>query len=311
MKPSLLHPACWPSWLAIGLLRLLALLPQRWLITLGKLLGLLLYYLLPGRRHVVEVNASLCFPEQDAQQRKAFVRAVLVSSITGYLETAWSWWASDKTLAGKADYEGLELLQQADDGRGILLIGSHFTTLDLAGRLLRLKVDVDSSYQKQSNPVFDYCILKYRLKRFANMVEKTEMRRLVKLLKSGRIVWFASDQDFGRKHSVFVPFFGQPAATLTSISKILKLSGARPLYFSHYRATGANGETRYRLRISDPFAGLGDDDEANGRLINQVIEQAIREAPEQYMWVHRRFKTRPNPDDPKLYQFSHKRKKSR
>lgn len=310
MHKALLAPQYWPSWLAIGLLRLLALLPHRWLMTLGRWLGAILYRLAKGRRHVVEVNAALCFPELDENQRRDFVKDVITSSATGFMETAWSWWASDKMLADKADYEGLELLDQYGD-RGILLIGSHFTTLDLAGRLLRLKADVDSSYQRQSNPVFDYCILKYRLKRFSHMVEKSEMRRLVKLLRNGRTIWFASDQDLGRKYSVFVSFFGQPAATLNSISKILKMTGAKPLYFSHYRIQDGK-DTRYRLRITDPFGEqLGSDDIENGKLLNQVIEEAVREAPTQYMWVHRRFKTRPDPGDPKLYQFEHKRKKRR
>ena len=133
------------------------------------------------------------------------------------------------------------------------------------------------------------------------MVEKTEMRRLIKILKSGRAMWYASDQDFGRKHSVFAPFFGHQAATLASISKILKLTKAKPLYFSHYRI-GEGKNTRYLMRISDPFGEeLGDDDIKNAALINQTVEAAIHFAPEQYMWVHRRFKTRPNPKDPKFY----------
>lgn len=312
MNKSLLHPKHWPAWIAVFLLRCLALLPLPWILSIGTILGKLSSKFLKERRQVVEINTALCFPELSGNEKETFVTRVFISSIQGMLETAYSWWASDEELLQRSQYEGLELIEQAQkEGRGVLLIGSHFTTLDLAGRILRLKIDVDSSYQKQKNPVFDYCILKYRLKRFTNMVEKTEMRRLIKILKSGRTIWYASDQDFGRKHSVFAPFFGHQAATLASISKILKLTNAKPLYFSHYRL-GEGKNTRYLMRITDPFAEqLGDDDSNNARLINQTIEEAVRFAPEQYMWVHRRFKTRPKRNDPKLYPIRKSKQKKK
>ena len=308
-KDNLKHPEHWPAWLAIGFLRLLAFLPLPWLLAIASLAGKISCRLLKRRRHITEVNIALCFPELDKKARKKLVEATIISSITGMFETAWSWWAADDELRKYADYEGLELIESAKkDGRGVLLIGSHFTTLDLAGRMLRLHVDVDCSYQKQSNPVFDHCILQYRKKRFTNMVEKKEMRKLVKLIKSGRTMWYASDQDFGRKHSTFAPFFGIPAATINTLSGILKLTNAKPLYFSHYRI-GSGKHVRYLMRITDPFAEeLGNDDIKNATLLNKVIEDAIRIAPEQYMWVHRRFKTRPNPADPKFYDIP-KRKK--
>jgi KDO2-lipid IV(A) lauroyltransferase len=305
MNTSLLHPKHWPSWLAIALLRLLCFLPLTWLLAFGTIIGRVLYHLLKRRRHITEVNIDLCFPELSETDKNLLCQKVIISSVHGMLETAYSWWASDAELLARADYEGLELIAQAQkEGRGILLIGSHFTTLDLAGRILRLKIDVDSSYQKQNNAVFDHCILQFRLKRFTNMVEKTEMRRLIKLIKSGRVMWYASDQDFGRKHSVFAPFFGHQAATINTISGILKLTKAKPLYFSHYRI-GQGKHTRYLMRITDPFGeNLGSDDVQNATLLNQVIEEAIRFSPEQYMWVHRRFKTRPNPNDAKFYDIA-------
>jgi KDO2-lipid IV(A) lauroyltransferase len=303
MTQNLYLPQHWPAWFAIFLLRLVALLPLHWLLAIGRGIGWCSYHLLQRRRRIAEVNIHLCFPELSPEAQQHLVRETMIASVIGMLETAWSWWASDETLRKVVDYEGLELFRAAQaSGRGILLIGSHFTTLDLAGRLLRLEVDVDSSYQKQSSPVFDHCILQYRLKRFTNMVEKTEMRRLVKLVKSGRAMWYASDQDFGRKHSVFAPFFGTPAATLNTLGSILKLTGAKPLYFSHYR-TGTGKNSRYLMRITDPFGDqFSDDAVVNATLLNRVIEEAIRKAPEQYLWVHRRFKTRPDPKGPGFYE---------
>ena len=261
--------------------------------------------LLKRRRHIAEVNVGLCFPELSPEQQQQLVTDIIASTYLGMLETAYSWWASDEELDERTDFEGVALIEAAQaEGKGVLLIGSHFTTLDLAGRLLRLKVDVDSSYQKQKNPVFDYCILKYRLKRFTNMVEKKQMRRLIKLVKSGRAMWYATDQDFGRKNSVFAPFFGHQTATISTVGTLLKLTKAKPLYFSHYRL-GKGKNTRYLIRVTDPFEGkFNDDDVNNATVLNSVIEQAVRVAPEQYLWVHRRFKTRPNKSDAKLYSVT-------
>ena len=258
--------------------------------------------LLKRRRHIAEVNVGLCFPELSPEQQQQLVTDIIASTYLGMLETAYSWWASDEELDERTDFEGVALIEAAQaEGKGVLLIGSHFTTLDLAGRLLRLKVDVDSSYQKQKNPVFDYCILKYRLKRFTNMVEKKQMRRLIKLVKSGRAMWYATDQDFGRKNSVFAPFFGHQTATISTVGTLLKLTKAKPLYFSHYRV-GKGNNTRYLIRITDPFEGkFNDDDVNNATVLNSVIELAVRVSPEQYLWVHRRFKTQLDKDAPKRY----------
>jgi KDO2-lipid IV(A) lauroyltransferase len=312
VNKALYHPRYWISWLGILFTRCLCLLPLSILLIFGQWLGRISANsaLLRRRRHIAEVNVRLCFPERSSEQQQQLVTDIIISTYLGMLETVYSWWASDDELRRRTDYEGVELIDAAKaQGQGVLLIGSHFTTLDLAGRLLRLKVDVDSSYQKQKNPVFDYCILKYRLKRFTNMVEKKQMRRLIKLVKSGRAMWYATDQDFGRKNSVFVPFFGHQTATLSTIGTLLKLTKAKPLYFSHYRI-GKGKDTRYLIRITDPFEDqFNDDDVNNATVLNRVIEQAVRVAPEQYLWVHRRFKTRPNKTDAKLYAT--KKKKNR
>jgi KDO2-lipid IV(A) lauroyltransferase len=307
VNKALYHPRYWASWLTILFTRCLCLLPLNTLLVFGQWMGNITANsgLLKRRRHIAEVNVGLCFPELSPEQQQQLVTDIIASTYLGMLETAYSWWASDEELDERTDFEGVALIEAAQaEGKGVLLIGSHFTTLDLAGRLLRLKVDVDSSYQKQKNPVFDYCILKYRLKRFTNMVEKKQMRRLIKLVKSGRAMWYATDQDFGRKNSVFAPFFGHQTATISTVGTLLKLTKAKPLYFSHYRL-GKGKNTRYLIRVTDPFEGkFNDDDVNNATVLNSVIEQAVRVAPEQYLWVHRRFKTRPNKSDAKLYSVT-------
>jgi KDO2-lipid IV(A) lauroyltransferase len=132
---------------------------------------------------------------------------------------------------------------------------------------------------------------------------------MVKSLKKGRVVWYAPDQDFGRQGSVFVPFFHQPAATLTTVGKLLKMTNAKPLFYSHFRIE-ENGQTVYLARIHDPFHdGFNDDDIHNATLLNQAIADVIREHPEQYLWVHERFRTQPQAGMPKPYTIRKDKKK--
>lgn len=293
-EQAMFHPRYLLSWLTLLLLRMLALLPLQSLPVLATITGTLLAPLLTRRKRIIAANTRLCFPELTAAEQQRFVQQVINANVLGLFETAFSWWASDRRLQNCFTLEGTELVEQAQQqGRGILLLGLHFTTLDLAGRMLRLHHEADVTYRRQNDPAFNHFIEKHRRKLFHNMIEKHEMRRLVKVLKQGRMVWYAIDQNYGKKPSVFAPFFGQPAATLATTGKILRLTGAKPLLFSHYRIR-QHGKLHYLLKISDPFGeNFGDDEQANAVLLNRAYEQAIRVYPEQYLWSHRRFKTRP------------------
>lgn len=310
MNRSLFHPRYWPAWLGLALLRGLVLLPLPILLGIGRNLGHILKHTLKRRRHNAEVNIALCFPELCAAEQQQLVDANMVSTILGAFETAWSWWAPDRDILAHSRTEGFELLEQARQaGRGVLLIGAHYTTLDMAGRVIGLHADLDITYKNQRNKAFDYCINQARKRSFRHLIEKNAMRTMVKNLKAGRIVWYAPDQDFGRQGSVFVPFFHHPAATITSHGKLLKMTGAKPLFYSHFRID-ENGRTVYVARIHDPFHdGFTDDDIHNATLLNQAIADVIREHPEQYLWVHERFRTQPRPGDPKPYSIRKQKKK--
>lgn len=306
MNKALLHPRYWLTWLGLGLLRLLALLPYAVAIYLGKAIGLLAFYGLKRRRHIAQVNIDLCFPEKTPNQRQRLVKDTLVANGIGIIEGLYSWWAADSQILPRTHIVGLELLQKAkDNGQGVILLGAHFTTLDFCGRALAQNTTMDTMYQTQSNAVVDYCLKKARLKRYKNVLEKFEMRRLLKNLKSGHVCWYACDQDFGRENSVFVPFFGVPAATLATLGRLIKLTKAKPLMVRHYRDSSQGlGKSQYRIEIIDPFieAPLDSDDIQNAIKINKALEQAIRIQPDQYFWVHRRFKKRPDPNEPNPYR---------
>lgn len=299
MPSSLLHPRHWPSWLAIALLRGISLLPFRAKIWAGTAFGKLGYRLFKRRRHITRTNIALCFPELSSEEREQLVKDVLVANGIGFFEIAWAWWANPESLKGRFDIEGLDVLQQANaDGQGVLLIGGHYTHLDLCGLMVNLVADMDVIYRRNNNAVFEHVITQGRLRVFQNVLERRDMRAIVKKLREGRVVWYSPDQDHGLRHSVFAPFFGIPAATVTATAKLMKMGKAKPVFVSHRRD---NQTQRYTVSFrvpDDPFP-TGDDVQ-DATIINQMLEQEIRRQPDQYMWVHRRFKTRP-PGDESLY----------
>ncbi|HEY9037242.1 MAG TPA: LpxL/LpxP family Kdo(2)-lipid IV(A) lauroyl/palmitoleoyl acyltransferase [Pseudomonadales bacterium] len=300
---SLAHPRYWLTWLGIALLWLSARLPQSARLAAGRALGALLYRLAHARRHITEVNIDLCFPERDADARRQLVKDVFAANAIGLLETALGWWGTDRQLQPLLRVEGLDQLKAAQaEGRGVLLLGAHFTTLDLAGRLTCFCAPLDVIYRQSKNPVMDRLILNNRAKRFQHVIERSDIRQVLRSLKDGHIVWYAPDQDYGAKYSVFAPFFGIPAASITATSRLARMNQSPVFFFSHYR----EADGHYRLAFTPLEAGFpADDDVVNATVVNRIIERAIRQHPEQYMWVHRRFKTRPE-GEPSFYRKKHK-----
>lgn len=310
MPNSLFHPRYWSTWIGIALLRCLALLPFSLQLTIGRCIGKLLAKTLKRRRHITEVNIALCFPELSTQEQQQLVDASLVSITLGVIELSLAWWASDKKILAISSIEGLELIDKAkSEGRGVLLFGAHFSSLDLSGRVFTLHRDADITYKDQKNKAFDYYLSQRRKRSFANIIPKNEMRRFIKLLRAKHVIWYAPDQDFGRQGAVFAPFFGSPCATLATTGKLLKLSHAKPLFYSHFRLE-KDGKTHYKGVISDPFQDQFSDNElANATLVNKAIEDALRSHPDQYLWAHERFRTREDPKAPKIYTIRKKKKK--
>lgn len=297
---SIVHPVYWPTWAGIGLLRLTVFLPQSLRLALGRTLGTLIHRLAKARRHITEVNIDHCFPGLDRPARQAMVKETLQENAIGLLETAMAWWSSDETLRRITHFTGVEHLEAAKaEGRGVLMLGAHFTTLDIGGRLARLCSDFDVIYRASKNPVMDRLICRNREKFFGHVIERSDIRQILRCLKSGRIVWYAPDQDYGRKHSVFAPFFGVPAASITATARLARMNRSPVLFIRHCR--DANGH--YHVDFSPVLADYpGDDEVENATRINREIERGVLRCPTQYMWVHRRFKTRPE-GEPPFYQM--------
>ena len=295
-----LHPRFWPLWLGLGLLWLVALLPYRVLMLLGRGLGALMYRLARSRREIAARNLELCFPELSAAERERLLRENFASTGMTFFEMAISWWWPAARLRRLGKVEGLEhLLQAQADGQGVILMALHFTTLEMGGGLLALQHDMYGMYRAHKNPLFDFVQRNGREQRLLGVIERDDVRGMLKLLRAGGVVWYAPDQDYGAQRSVFVPLFGVPAATVTATSKFARMGRAQVIPFTQQRLPDGQG---YRLVIHPPLADFPtDSEEADCLRVNQWIEQAISACPEQYLWAHRRFKTRPE-GEPKLYK---------
>jgi len=290
---SLLAPRHWPAWLGVGVIWLIAQLPYAALLWLGRRLGALVQLTPSARRHIAETNIALCFPELDDAARTALVDANLRDIGLMMVEFALGWMGSDRSMARiPTDIEGLQHLEAARaQGKGVLLVGGHFSHLELCARLVSQRIRISGMYRRMDSAVFEWAILRARLHYATAMFDKDDIRGTVKHLRSGGTLWYAPDQDMRSKDSVFVPFFGVPAATISATHHLARMSGAVVIPFFHRRLPDGKG---YALRLGAPLENFPSADVLTDTArVNACIEQMVREAPEQYLWVHKRFKSRP------------------
>ena len=289
----------WPAWLGIGLAALLARLPWPLQRVLGSWLGGLLHASSRGRRRVAERNIALCFPELDANAQAALVRRSFSELGIGLFEFARAWWGSVQPMRRGLQVEGLEHLAAArEGGRGVIVISGHFTTLEIAARLMCDYAPLAGMYRPHDQGAMEWAVKRGRLRYAQHMFTREELRPALKHLKQGGLLWFAPDQDTRRGESVFVPFFGRPAYSLTSTHQLARLSGAAVIAFAHVRRDDGG----YTLRLSPAFTDFPSKDAtADTARVMASIEAMVRAVPSQYLWIHRRFKRQPDGRG-KLYQ---------
>lgn len=292
LPPPPLAPAHWPAWLGVAAMALLARLPWPWQRALGRALGALLRTTLRERRGVAERNLALCFPELDAAARARLLRAHFAAIGIGVFEFARAWWGSVRPLRHGLVVEGLEHIEAARaGGRGVIVVSGHFTTLEVCGRLMCDHVPLAGMYRPHRQAAMEWAVRRGRARYAAAMFPKQDVRGAVRHLKRGGLLWYAPDQDPSRGDSVYVPFFGQPAHSLTSTHQLARLSGAAVLLFQHARRTDGG----YTLRLQPAFDGFPSADAgADTARVMAGIEAMARAAPEQYLWIHRRFKRQPD-----------------
>ncbi len=293
-QKQFLHPRFWLLWLGLGLLWLLVQLPYPLLLKLGRWLGALMYRFAGSRRHIARRNLELCFPAMSQSERDYLLKQNFASTGIAFFEMAMSWWWPCQRLERLVQVEGLEHLQKAQQaGKGVILMAIHFTTLEIGAGLLGQQHTIDGMYRAHKNPVFDYVQRKGRERHNADAIaiEREDVRTMLRHLRQGRAIWYAPDQDYGRKQSLFVPLFGVPAATVTATSTFARLGRAVVIPMRQSRLPRGKG---YLLQIEPAWQEFpGENDEQDCLRINQWVERAIMAHPEQYLWSHRRFKTRP------------------
>lgn len=282
--------------IAIFLLWLLHWLPLPVLAPLGRGFGRLLPILIPKRRHIVRTNLRLCFPEMSEAQREALAREHFALLGRSLLERSLLWWASEQRLRRLSRVEGLHNMSPDGERLGkqpLILLVPHFLGLDISGTTLALFMDSVSMYSKQKNAAVD-ALLYHGRSRFGDqrlLTRQDGIRGTIKSLREGRPFFYLPDMDYGPDDAVFVPFFGVPAATITGLSRLAKLGGARIFPVITEILPGGQG---YVTRVGEAWQNFPSDDaEADTRRMNAFIEDEIRKLPAQYYWVHKRFKTRP------------------
>lgn len=292
------HPRHWPLALGLGVLRLGAHLPLAWSQRLGRGLGFLAYHVLASRRHIVSRNFELCFPEWTPQKRATMVRANFAATGMGLLEGGLAWWGKTERLSSFTHVEGMQHYRAAlQHGRGVLVLGAHFTAMELGGRIAAMNLPTSTVYKAAKNQRFNEVMLEQRSLHFQSVIANDNLRGMLEVLKSGGTCWYGADQDFGTEQSVFAPFFNIQTSTLTLASKIAQRTGAGVLFCYPERLPDARGYVLHILPMPDFPSG---DVVQDATRYNAMIEQVVRDKPENYFWLHRRFKTRP-PGEEKPY----------
>lgn len=302
-QKSFLAPKYWGFWLAIGLFWLILCLPYPLLRKIGQSLGILFSKLSVGKKRikVIRRNLALCFPDYSETERERILQENVQSVGMAIIETGMAWFWSDRRILKWSNVEGIEHLKDnAKDG--IIFVGVHFLTLELGARIIGLHHPGIGVYRPNNNPLMDWLQTWGRLRSNKTMIDRKDLRGMIKALRQGETIWYAPDHDYGRRSAVFVPFFAvQDAATTTGSYYLLKSApNAKVVPFAPLRKADGSG---YTLSISPPvdFSDLTDETEIATRM-NQVVEVEIMKGITQYMWLHRRFKTEADGDDGKKYR---------
>ncbi|KAA1189319.1 Kdo(2)-lipid IV(A) acyltransferase [Photorhabdus heterorhabditis] len=297
---SLLHLRYWPTWFGIGLLYLLVLLPYPVIYWLGTRLGRFSMRFLKRRAKIAERNLELCFPDIPQEKRNEMLAKNFESVGMGIFETGMAWFWPDWRIEHWFKVTGRENIQKIQStGQGIIVIGIHFLTLELGARILGTLNPGIGVYRPNDNPVMDWLQTWGRLRSNKYMLDRKDLKGMIRCLKNGEIVWYAPDHDYGPRKSVFAPLFAvEHAATTTGTSILVRLADPAMIPFTPRRLPDGKG---YELIIQPAVDGFPKSDEVKAAtFMNKVVEQEILQAPEQYMWLHRRFKTRPE-GMPSLY----------
>ena len=286
-------PRYWPVWAGMGVLRLICLLPHRSALAIGRALGRLAYAVGGSRRAIVRRNIELCFPQLTPDELDALVFDHFKALGMTVIEMGLGRWASDKHLASITKLNGIEHVHDAlQSGKGVILLSAHFTTLEIMGRVLAANMPpFDAVFRRNRSEFMTELQRTGRERSAASTIEKRDIKQMVKSLRAKRSVWYAPDQSYNRKGSEVIAFFGVPAMHTTATSTLARLGKAAVVPFFPRRLK----DSTYELTLYPAFEDFPSDDPvADTERYVELLEQHVRTCPEQYFWVHRKFKDLPD-----------------
>jgi KDO2-lipid IV(A) lauroyltransferase len=292
---SLTGPSYWPIWLVFGFMRVTCFLPFAWQISLWKRLGRLAYRLAPARREIARRNLELCFPELSQEEVASLLKKHFESLGASIAEMSLAWWSAPRIRQNRITLSGAEHLDAGlAKGKGAILVCAHYTTFEMTVVALDTwKSRICGMYRPNANELLDELLIRGRENSVAYTIPKNNVRGMIRALRENMLVWYAADQNYRRKNSSMIKFFHELASTSTATSKIAEATGASVMLLSSRRLPDDSG---YLVEVHPPLQDFpSEDHDTDTRRLNEMIEENIRKAPDQYYWIHRRFKERPAP----------------
>lgn len=300
-----LKPQYWGIWLLMLIFLPLLYLPLRIQFMIGRKIGELAYHFIPRRVNDTLTNLTLAFPDKSDDEKILIAKQVFVNQGIGIFETLNAWFRPN-VFKRTFSISGLQhLITAQKENKAVILLGGHFTTLDLGGRLCTQFFPADCMYRKQNNPLLEWFIYNGRRHIFDEQINSRDMKKLISRIKEGKVIWYSPDQDFGLEHGVMATFFGVPSATITAQRRFASMNKKNPpvfIVFDMIRKTPDNipkGKIpHYHISLSPVLQNYPSNDEiADAQRINDLMEQSIKKDITQWMWFHRRFKTQADGTD--------------
>ncbi len=300
LNNEFIHPKFIPTWILIFLMRTGVFIPFKIQVLIGKIIGRLLYPFMHKLRSTAYSNISHCFPDKKQLQVNLLVKRHFEAIGVSFFETANAYYGSDHKISKLLTISNEQLFKdELKNEGGIILLCSHFMPLMLGSRALLLNHTIANIYRPQNNKLFDQIMVKGYKKNGAVMIKSTDTRSIIKAINNSLPIWYAPDQDLGKNNSVFAPFFGIQTATASATSRLAKNNNTRVIPYSFIRTK--NG---YSMSFEKPISNYPSNDSVqDATVVNKILEKQIKKTPEQYLWVHRRFKTRPN-DEKNFYKYN-------
>ena len=300
LNVEFIHPKFLLTWILILIMRIGVFIPFKAQVVAGKAIGRMMYPFMHKLRSTAYSNISHCFPEKKQPQVERLVKRHFEAIGVSFFETANAYYGTDNKIKKLLTIKNEHFFKDAlkEEG-GIILLCSHFMPLMLGSRALLIKHTIANIYRPQNNTLFDSTMVKGYKKNGAVMIKSTDTRSIIKAINNSLPIWYAPDQDLGKNNSVFAPFFGIQTATASATARLAKNNNTRVIPYSFIRTS--NG---YLMSFEKPISNYPSNDPIHdATVINQILEKQINHSPEQYLWIHRRFKTRPN-DEKNFYKFN-------